>query len=285
MEPSLASIVRYVPLGATLATSGQPSEAQLAALAQAGFEVIVNLALHDEAATVRALGMAYVHIPVQFAAPRLEDLAAFFAAMEQAGERKTLVHCMHNKRVPVFIALHRIVRLGWPAQDALREMRQVWEPDATWQAFIDRALEACATSHLPAVVYAREPALSVAEFRRVLVESGLGTTRPIDDEARLKEMLAGANLIVTARLQQPGHPLAGVARCLTDFSWCGYLAELAVSKSAQGLGIGRGLLEETRRQLGPRASLVLSSMPDAVGFYERMGMERIHEAFRYPREH
>jgi ribosomal protein S18 acetylase RimI-like enzyme len=137
----------------------------------------------------------------------------------------------------------------------------------------------------PTVLYAREQTLSAAEFRRVLVDSGLGTSRPVDDEPRLTEMLAGADLIVTARLQEPGRTIVGVARCLTDFSWCCYLAELAVSKSAQGLGIGKGLLDETRRQLGPRASLVLSSMPDAVGFYERVGMERINEAFWFKREY
>ncbi|TIW05095.1 MAG: GNAT family N-acetyltransferase, partial [Mesorhizobium sp.] len=42
------------------------------------------------------------------------------------------------------------------------------------------------------VLYASEPRLDVAEFRRVLVESGLGETRPIDDEARLKRMLDNA---------------------------------------------------------------------------------------------
>ncbi|TJX44399.1 MAG: GNAT family N-acetyltransferase, partial [Mesorhizobium sp.] len=45
------------------------------------------------------------------------------------------------------------------------------------------------------VLYASEPALDVAEFRRVLVESGLGETRPVDDEARLKTMLGNANLV------------------------------------------------------------------------------------------
>jgi len=135
------------------------------------------------------------------------------------------------------------------------------------------------------ILYTREPALEVAEFRRVLVESGLGATRPIGDEARLKEMLSGANLILTARLDEPGQPLVGIARCITDFSWCCYLSELAVSMSAQGLGIGKGLLDEARRQLGPRVSLILASVPDAVGFYERIGMVRLPDAFWYRREH
>jgi ribosomal protein S18 acetylase RimI-like enzyme len=137
----------------------------------------------------------------------------------------------------------------------------------------------------PRILYAREPTLDVAEFRRVLVESGLGTIRPIEDEPRLKMMLAAADLILTARLEQPSQPLVGVARCITDFSWCCYLSELAVSASAQGLGIGKGLLDEARRQLGPAVSLILASVQEAVGFYERAGMARIPDVFWYKREH
>lgn len=135
----------------------------------------------------------------------------------------------------------------------------------------------------PPVLYAREPALPVSEFRAVLIDSGLGATRPIEDETRLEAMLSGANLIVTARLQQPGAPLVGVARAVTDFAWSCYLSELAVAKSAQGLGIGKGLIDEVRRQLGPKVSLVLASMPEAVGFYERIGMPPLPDAFWYRR--
>jgi GNAT superfamily N-acetyltransferase len=135
------------------------------------------------------------------------------------------------------------------------------------------------------VLYAREQSLDVSEFRRVLVESGLGATRPVADEPRLSAMLSSAGLIVTARLAQPARPLIGVARGITDFAWCCYLAELAVCASAQGLGVGKGLLDEARRQLGPRVSLILASVPDAVGFYERIGMPRMPDAFCYRREY
>jgi GNAT superfamily N-acetyltransferase len=133
------------------------------------------------------------------------------------------------------------------------------------------------------IIYAREPSLDVAEFRGVLVESGLASIRPVDDEERLRAMLSGANLILTARLDQPGQPLVGVARCITDFVWCCYLAELAVSASSQGLGIGAGLLDEARRYLGPGSSLMLASVPTAVSFYERQGMARMPDVFWYDR--
>ncbi|MFB9982242.1 GNAT family N-acetyltransferase [Mesorhizobium kowhaii] len=135
------------------------------------------------------------------------------------------------------------------------------------------------------ILYAREPALDIAEFHRVLVESGLGETRPVDDDARLQAMLSGANLVLTARLDVEGKPLIGVARALTDFSWVCYISELAVSQSAQGLGIGKGLMDEARRQLGPSVAISLISMPDAVGFYERIGMMRMPDAFWFSRKY
>ena len=116
---AIESIASFVPLGESLATAGQPSEAQLGSVAAAGFKVVINLALHDdpsyslkdEAASVAALGLKYVHIPVKFSSPQLSDLAAFFLAMEHAGKSKVFVHCRHNKRVPVFVALHPQARL------------------------------------------------------------------------------------------------------------------------------------------------------------------------------
>lgn len=136
----------------------------------------------------------------------------------------------------------------------------------------------------PLVLYAREAALDIAEFRRVLVESGLGETRPVDDDARLQAMLSGANLVLTARLDVEGKPLIGVVRAITDFSWVCYISELAVSRSAQGLGIGKGLMDEARRQLGPTVGISLISLPDAVGFYERIGMKRMPDAFWFGRK-
>jgi ribosomal protein S18 acetylase RimI-like enzyme len=134
------------------------------------------------------------------------------------------------------------------------------------------------------VLYASEPALDVAEFRRVLVESGLGKVRPVDDAARLQAMLDNANLVLSARLDRPDRQLVGVARGMTDFSWVCYISDLAVSKAAQGLGVGKGLMDEAQRVLGPSVAISLISMPDAVGFYERIGMERMADAFWFSRK-
>ena len=145
----VSDIYNYRVVDARLSTSGQPTEDQLAALAREGFEVVINLALHDdpryslrdETGLVQSLGMRYVHIPVQFAAPTEADLDAFFAAMEQHRGQKILVHCAANKRVTAFLGLYRVIRQGWREKDAFALMQSVWEPDAVWSSFIAAMLE------------------------------------------------------------------------------------------------------------------------------------------------
>jgi GNAT superfamily N-acetyltransferase len=121
-----------------------------------------------------------------------------------------------------------------------------------------------AMPHNTSIVCAPEPALDVAEFRRVLVESGLAAIRPVNDLARLRAMLSAADLVLTARIDEPGRPLVGLARCITDFEWCCFVSELAVCPSAQGQGIGKALLDAVRRQLGPKVSVGLFSVPDVM---------------------
>jgi len=130
-------------------------------------------------------------------------------------------------------------------------------------------------------VYAVEPDLTAEEFRQVLVASTLAERRPADDLPRLERMLRGANLIVTARIDGA---LVGVARSVTDFSYCCYLSDLAVSQTAQGRGIGNELIQRTRNMCGPEVSVILLAAPKAVSFYERIGMPRHPAAFIYRSE-
>jgi uncharacterized protein (TIGR01244 family) len=144
----LSDIYNFREVDSALLTSGQPTEAQLSSVAQSGVQVVINLApqsspsaLKDEAGAVSALGMGYVHIPVEFSAPTESDLLAFFAAMDASRERKVLVHCAANKRVTAFLGLYRVLRQGSSHDDAFALMQSVWEPDATWARFIAAMLE------------------------------------------------------------------------------------------------------------------------------------------------
>jgi GNAT superfamily N-acetyltransferase len=106
--------------------------------------------------------------------------------------------------------------------------------------------------------------------------STLGERRPFDDRAIMADMLHYANLVVTA---WDGNSLVGIARTLTDFSYVGYLADLAVRASHQRRGIGKELIEKTRQRLGPRSMLVLLSAPQAVAYYPKIGFSKHDSAW------
>ena len=131
---------------------------------------------------------------------------------------------------------------------------------------------------MSAIVYAREQDLPVADYAEVIAHSTL--TRPIGDPERMATMLAGSNLIVTARLDGR---CVGLARCMSDGGWVAYCADLAVDDRYQGRGIGRGLLAKVKEIIGDGVGLALLSVPAAIPFYEKMGpamgFERNGDAF------
>lgn len=124
--------------------------------------------------------------------------------------------------------------------------------------------------------------VSVAQFRDVLARSTLGERRPVQDEGRLQRMLEHANLTVTA---WDGALLVGISRALTDFSFCCYLSDLAVDVAYQRRGIGRELLRRTHEAAGvAETALILLSAPAAMGYYPRIGLEKLENAFMVGRQ-
>ena len=131
------------------------------------------------------------------------------------------------------------------------------------------------------VTLAREEGrLDAAEYAALVRSSGLD--RPVDDLPRMAAMLAGSNLVVTAR--DGAGRLLGAARSVADFAWCCYLSDLCVEKAQQRGGIGRLLLAETKRAVGPRCMVLLLSTPTAMGYYPRLGMECVPNGFLIRRD-
>lgn len=148
MTERLAQIYNYRLVEPGLATSGQPDEEDLAAIAAAGYRVVINLALHDdpryaladEAGTVRSLSMQYEHIPVIFTEPTQADLNAFFAAMALHKNKPRWIHCAANKRASTFVGLYLHLLAGNPIEAAFETERSVWEPNPVWSQFKARML-------------------------------------------------------------------------------------------------------------------------------------------------
>jgi GNAT superfamily N-acetyltransferase len=133
----------------------------------------------------------------------------------------------------------------------------------------------------PMPIFAVETMVSADEFRTLLLASGLGVRRPLGDLVRLDAMLRNANVVLTARVDGV---LVGMARAVTDFVFCCYLSDLVVHENAQRQGIGARLIEEVRQHLGPGVSIILNSVPESVGFYERSTLSPLPNCFWHRRE-
>jgi len=131
------------------------------------------------------------------------------------------------------------------------------------------------------VAFRDEPDLPVGEFVDLLRRAELSERRPMQDPDRLRRMLAHADILLCARDDE--ERLVGIARALTDFAFCCYVADLAVDRAWQRRGIGRELIRRTHLRAGPETSLLLLAGPMATDYYPHIGMARAEHAFLTPR--
>ena len=108
-----------------------------------------------------------------------------------------------------------------------------------------------------------------------------GLPRPTNDAERIEKMYANSNLIVTA---WDNDQLIGVSRCITDWVWSCYLADLAVDPGYQKSGMGKQLIELTKEKLGEQSMILLLSVPTAMQYYPKVGFTKDDRAFLMPRE-
>jgi ribosomal protein S18 acetylase RimI-like enzyme len=124
------------------------------------------------------------------------------------------------------------------------------------------------------IEYRHNISLAAADVAAVFDASGI--RRPTKDLARIERMFANANLVISAWDQ---NKLVGVCRALTDFSYCCYLSDLAVDKTYQKHGIGSELITRLQEAIGDEVALILLSSPEAMGYYPKLGFEKVENGF------
>jgi len=120
------------------------------------------------------------------------------------------------------------------------------------------------------ISYVEAPVVSGRQLAELFRSCGI--RRPVDDLPRLEKMLEHANLLIGA---YAGSRLVGVARALTDFSYCCYLSDLAVAKEYHHHGVGRELVARVKRRVGDQSMLLLLSSPEAMEYYPKVGFEPV----------
>ena len=143
-------IYNYLYYHEKLSSSGMPTVDQMKSVAEAGVELVINLAPHDvpeaiqdEPVLVESLGMQYINIPVNWNTPTRNGLNIFMDVMDDSKDKKIHVHCEANFRASAFITIYRILRLGWESEKAFAVMHTIWDEDAypVWKMFIEDAIQ------------------------------------------------------------------------------------------------------------------------------------------------
>ncbi|MDL4842323.1 GNAT family N-acetyltransferase [Aquibacillus rhizosphaerae] len=121
--------------------------------------------------------------------------------------------------------------------------------------------------------------ITAKDFSNVFKSSGI--KRPVDDLERLQKMIDNADILITA---WDADKLVGVARAITDYSYCCYLSDLAVNSNYQSKGIGRQLVQWVQKEIGDTVTLLLLSAPSAMDYYPKIGFESIDNGFKILRK-
>ena len=144
----MKDIYHYQYLDENLSSSGMPTAEQMKEVAEAGVQLVINLAPHDvpnaipdEAGLVNGLRMEYINIPVTWRAPEVAALTRFLDEMDAHAGKKILVHCEANYRASAFVMMYRVLRQGWNKADAIPVMEKMWNPEdfPIWEQFIEDA--------------------------------------------------------------------------------------------------------------------------------------------------
>ena len=145
----IEDLKNYLRLSEKLISSGMPTADQLKSVAESGVQVVINLALptsgdalQEEEKLVTDLKMKYINIPVVWNNPTRENLEDFMTAMGSHKDSSILVHCQANFRATGFIAMDRILRLGWEKENAFEDVNRIWDPAdyPIWQNFFEENL-------------------------------------------------------------------------------------------------------------------------------------------------
>ncbi|MDD5160472.1 MAG: protein tyrosine phosphatase family protein [Sulfuricurvum sp.] len=139
----LNSILNFIQITENIASSGQLDEAQFAIIANAGYDVVINLAMPNsenaipyEEELVTSKNMVYIHIPVPFDNPEFFHVRSFIKAMETFSDKKIWVHCVKNYRASAFLYHYLHKSRGFSITEAQKAILSSWEPNEIWQRFM-----------------------------------------------------------------------------------------------------------------------------------------------------
>jgi protein tyrosine phosphatase (PTP) superfamily phosphohydrolase (DUF442 family) len=144
----IEDVTIYIRVSDRIASSGQPDDHQFKDIADAKYQVVLNLAMRnsdnaipEERNIVTAHKMTYVHIPVPFDAPNTDHLRKFTRVMDAFSDQRIWIHCVVNHRLSAFLYQYLRLVQGATEEEVKNVMLPTCEPNAVWQRFIAHEIE------------------------------------------------------------------------------------------------------------------------------------------------
>jgi uncharacterized protein (TIGR01244 family) len=126
-------ITNYTRVDAVVACGGATETSALEGLEQDGFKAVINLRqaterganIDENRARAEALGLKYIHIPYNAAAPETKTFDDFLVAVADKSNQPVYVHCGSANRVGSVWLAKRVLQDGWTVEKATEEARMI----------------------------------------------------------------------------------------------------------------------------------------------------------------
>jgi uncharacterized protein (TIGR01244 family) len=134
--PAAPDIRNFLKVTPEFCTGGQPRPEHFAMLKADGVKAVLNLRqpgehrADEEQAAVKAAGLKYFNIPVNYQQPTDAAVDEFLKITDEPANRPMFIHCTAAIRVGAFWMIRRVLRDGMTYDAAREEARKIGFRDA-----------------------------------------------------------------------------------------------------------------------------------------------------------
>lgn len=136
-------ITNYTKVDAVVACGGATDTAALEGLKNEGFKAVINLRqaserganVDENRARATELGLKYIHIPFNGAAPESKTVDDFLAAISDKSNQPVFIHCASANRVGAVWLVKRVLQDGWTVEKATEEAKLIGLSNAALEQF------------------------------------------------------------------------------------------------------------------------------------------------------
>ena len=142
-DPHGGPVMNYHAVNDDLLTGGHFVDDGMEELAEQGVTVVIDLRDEPPRGQKKKLakhGIEWINVPVVWRDPQPEDYEAFAKAMAEHEGETVLVQCQGNYRASAFAYLYRVKEQGVAEEDAAKDLNAIWEPEGTWERYMDGVL-------------------------------------------------------------------------------------------------------------------------------------------------